>query len=174
MILYFGTGGIESASQTLVNEFYAVYADNGVIRSKYTGTCTSGICEKFYGGVVVTPTQVIFSRTVDAQIATNSCDDGSSVIQAYEVNASSTGAFVSDFSSSSSAAVMGSLFAASGAVYFATLNGDLTEIGSSTAPTAGYNTTNNVQQGTGTGQNGANNGVTTTSAFTLLGWRTVL
>jgi hypothetical protein len=174
MVLYFGTGGIESQDEALVNEFYAVYADTGAIRSKYTGTCTSGICEKFYGGVVVTPTQVILSRTVDAQVATNTCDDGSSVIQAYEVNAAGNGSFISDFSADQSSAVMGSLFAASCAVYFATLNGDLTEIGQSTSPTAGYDTTNATGQGTGTGQNGADNGALSGTAFTLLGWRTVL
>ncbi|MGH9887805.1 MAG: hypothetical protein ACREBE_19895, partial [bacterium] len=72
MVLLFGTGGLESVPATSANAFYAVYADTGAIRSKALGTCTLGACEKFYGGVVVTPQQVIFTKTLDPAIGTNS------------------------------------------------------------------------------------------------------
>src|SRR5262249_33161064 len=55
MVLFFGTGGIESVPATSANAFFAIYADTGDIRSRVLGTCNNGNCEKFYGGVVVTP-----------------------------------------------------------------------------------------------------------------------
>ena len=65
-VLFFGTGGLESYDPTQANEFYAVYADSGQIRTKLSGTCTAAGCEKFYGGVVVSPEQVFLTRAVDS------------------------------------------------------------------------------------------------------------
>jgi hypothetical protein len=137
--------------------------------------CTALGCEKFYGGTVVTPQQVIFTRTIDPSIGTNACDPGSSTVQAMELNADSTNGFVTDFSLAVNSAVMGALYGDAGAIYFATLSGDVARIGTPRAATAGGDTTAGVTQGMGVGDQGtAGQTVGTTSPFSLMGWRVVL
>jgi hypothetical protein len=175
MVLFFGTGGIENYSATSANAFYAIYADTGLIRSKVLGTCNNGTCEKFYGGVLVTPTQVIFTKTVDPTIGTSSCDDGSSTVAAVELNPASGTNFTSDFNLAVSSAVMGGLYGDAGAVYFATIAGDVARIGTPRVSVAGGDTTAGTQQGMGVGdQSSTGPTVGTTSGFTLMGWRVVL
>jgi Tfp pilus tip-associated adhesin PilY1 len=82
VVLFFGTGGLESHPVTAANEFYAVYADTGEVRSKLAGGCAGSMCEKFYGGAVVTTQQVIFTRTTDPAIGTTVCDTGSTTAPA--------------------------------------------------------------------------------------------
>src|SRR5262249_18205372 len=111
MVLFFGTGGLEAQAATAPNAFYAVYADTGQIRSKVLGTCNaSGVCEKFYGGTVVTAEQVIFTRTIDPAIGTSACDVGSTQVQALQLSAGANNNFVTDFTLAVSSAVMGSLY----------------------------------------------------------------
>ncbi len=57
VVLFFGTGGTDDTLDTAQNEFYAVYADIGAIRNKFTPV--AGV--KFFGGVSVLNAQVIFS-----------------------------------------------------------------------------------------------------------------
>src|SRR5262249_15032725 len=97
MVLMFGTGGMESVASSTANAFYAIYADTGLVRSKVAGNCTGGTCEKFYGGVVVTPTQAIFTKTVDPAIGTNTCDAGSSTLAGVDLNAGTGTNFTSNF-----------------------------------------------------------------------------
>jgi hypothetical protein len=175
MVLLFGTGGIESVASTTANAFFAVYADVGVVRSKVLGTCTAGVCEKFYGGVVVTPEQAIFTKTMDPTIGTNSCDDGSSTVAAVELNPGTGTNFTSSFNIGVSSAVMGGLYGDAGALYFATIAGDVARIGTPRAATAGGDTQAGHKQGMGTGdQSSTGAALGTTSGFTLMGWRVVL
>ncbi|HEY4242719.1 MAG TPA: FG-GAP-like repeat-containing protein [Kofleriaceae bacterium] len=175
MVLFFGTGGLENAPTNQQNAFYAVYADTGAIRSAFLGLCTAGECEKFYGGTVVTPEQVIFTRTTDPAIGTNACDSGSSVVEAMELNPAANGSFTVDFTLAVSSAVMGALYGDAGAIYFATLSGDVARIGTPRAATAGGDTASGTGQGMGVGDQGtAGQTVGTTSPFTLMGWRVVL
>ena len=176
MVLFFGTGGIENVAATAVNHFYAIYADTGAIRSKVVGTCNAaGACEKFYGGTVVTPEQVILTRTIDPAVGTSTCDPGSSKVQAFELDADASNNFVVDFTLSVSSAVMGGLYGDAGAIYFATLSGDVARIGTPRAPTAGGDTSAGQTQGQGPGDQGSpGQTVGTTSPFTLMGWRIVL
>lgn len=176
MVLFFGTGGVENFAATAVNHFYAVYADDGSIRSKIVGTCNAaGACEKFYGGTVVTPEQVILTRTIDPSVGTGSCDPGSSKVQAFELNADASNNFVVDFTLSVSSAVMGGLYGDAGAIYFATLSGDVARIGTPRAPNAGGDTASGQTQGQGPGDSGSpGQTVGTTAPFTLMGWRIVL
>lgn len=176
MVLFFGTGGLENFSTSLVNEFYAVYADTGAIRSKITGACTASGCEKFYGGTVVTPQQVILTRTIDPAIGTSSCDPGSAKIQALELNKDASNNFVTDFTLAVSSAVMGALYGDAGAIYFATLSGDVARIGTPRAANAGDDTTAGHVQGMGVGDQGTGSNATvgTISPFSLMGWRVVL
>jgi type IV pilus assembly protein PilY1 len=174
MILYFGTGGLSSVSATLQNAFYAIYADTGAVRSTYMGACASGTCEKFYGGVVITSSQVLVTRTIDPAVATNTCDVGSTTVVGYELNASGSGsAFISDFSQSIGGAVQGSLYGDAGALYFADMSGNVSRVGTPRATFAGDDSTGGHLQGTGQSENGAST-ATSSSAFTLLGWRSVL
>jgi type IV pilus assembly protein PilY1 len=175
MVLLFGTGGLESVPATSANAFYAVYADTGAIRSKALGTCTLGVCEKFYGGVVVTPQQVIFTKTVDPAIGTNSCDSGSSTVSGVQLTAGTGTNFTTDFNLGVNSAVMGSLFGDAGAIYFATISGDVARIGTPRSSSAGGDTSAGVKQGMGAGDTASGGaGVGMTSPFTLMGWRVVL
>jgi hypothetical protein len=175
MVLLFGTGGIESVPASSANAFFAIYADTGAVRSRSLGACSNGVCEKFYGGVVVTPQQVIFSKTVDPQIGTSACDSGSSTISGVDLNAGTGTNFTSSFGLAVNSAVMGGLFGDAGALYFATLSGDVARIGTPRTSTAGGDTLAGQQQGMGVGDQ-ATGGQTvgTTSGFTLMGWRAVL
>jgi hypothetical protein len=178
IVLYFGTGGLEVVATTLANAFYAIYADNGALRSQYTGTCGSSGCEKFYGGVVVSPTQVLFTRSIDpvsgvTDPVTGCADDGSSTVQAFDSNKGTSTAFVSDFTQAVSSAVTGALYGDAGAIYFATISGEVWRIGTPRAANAGDDSAAGHTQGTGTGQNGVGT-AGTSAALTLLGWRVAL
>jgi type IV pilus assembly protein PilY1 len=174
MVLFFGTGGLESWPATKQNAFYAIYADTGAIRSKLAGTCSGGSCEKFYGGVVVTPEQVILTRTVDPKVATGTCDLGSSNVEAMDLNPDAGGSFVLDFNVAVASAVMGGLYGDRGAVYFADVNGDVNRIGTPLAQNAGDDSAHGYNAGSGSGAVGSGSSATgSTSAFTLMGWRQV-
>ncbi len=171
MVLFFGTGGTEGLSPTLVNEFYAVYAQDGTIRNKLTGTCAAGRCEKFYGGVVVTPDTVIVQRSVDPIIGGGVCDFGSSSVQAYGLNAPYTQVFdISSIDGQPIHAVSGPLYGDAGALYFATVSGEIKRIGAPRATVAGADTAAGHTPG-----QGASEAATSASApFTMIGWRVVL
>ncbi len=177
VVLFFGTGGLESHTTTTPNEFYAIYANTGAIRSKLTGTCTDGKCEKFYGGVVVTSEQVIFSRTTDPAVGPTSCDVGGTTLQAMELDAATNGTFVEDFSQVLAAAVMGAVYGDAGAIYFATLSGTISRIGTPRAAVAGGDSAAPPGSIPRFGQGSENIGgaatIGTTEALTLLGWRQV-
>ncbi|HTJ44571.1 MAG TPA: FG-GAP-like repeat-containing protein [Kofleriaceae bacterium] len=176
MVLFFGTGGLASWPATKQNQFYAVFADTGAIRSKITGACSGGSCEKFYGGVVVTPSQVLLTRTIDPKIATGTCDLGSSNVEALKLDADASNNFVVDFNVAVASAVMGGLYGDRGAVYFADLNGDVNRIGTPLAANAGDDSAHGYNPGNGSGTgSGTGSGIVTgtTSAFTLMGWRQV-
>jgi hypothetical protein len=176
MILFFGTGGIETVAQSAQNAFYAVYADTGEIRSKVLGDCVAGVCEKFYGGTLVTPEQVILTRTIDPAVGTNSCDPGSAKIQALQLNDDALNEFVIDFTLAISSAVMGAMYGDAGAIFFATLSGDIARIGTPRAAIAGGDTATGTGQGMGAGDTptAGNAQVGMTSPFTLVGWRVIL
>lgn len=173
MVLFFGTGGLEDYPVGSVNEFYAVYADTGAVRSKITGTCTSGRCEKFYGGVVVTPQQVFLTRSIDAQIGTATCDTGTSTVQAMELSANSQGAFVEDFRLALASAMVGALYGDAGAVYFATMAGDVSRVGTPRASSAGGDSAAGTSTNMGA-TDSASSSTGTTTPLTLLGWREVM
>ena len=170
IVLFFGTGGLESQAPSLVNEFYAVYAKDGRVRNKLTGTCASSRCEKFYNGVVVTPTAVIVQRSVDPVIGGGSCDFGSSKVQSYGLN----DPFAQQFDLSSSGgvpyrAVTGPIYGDAGALYFATVAGTIERIGAPRSATAGGDSTTGAIHANGTSETTFVN-----APFTLLGWRTLL
>ena len=72
------------------------------------------------------------------------------------------------------AAVMGAIYGDRGAIYFATLAGDVARIGTPAAANAGDDTAAGYNPGTGSGSgSGTGSGVGSTAAFTLLGWRQV-
>jgi hypothetical protein len=157
-VLFFGTGGLESHPVAERNEFYGVYADSGAIRSKVAGACVSGVCEKFYGGVVVTTEQVITTRTLDPQIGTAVCDPAE------------------DFNVVINSAVMGALYGDADAVYFATLGGDVSRVGSPRASSAGGDSDNPAGvPRTGPPEGSGTEGVLGfLDPVIFLGWRQVL
>jgi hypothetical protein len=168
MILYFGTGGDEQFDVTKQNAFYAVYADDGTVRSKMLGTCVSNRCDKFYGGVVVTSEQVFMTRAKDPPVGTTTCDFGTSELVALGVNDSS-GGFVTQFTKALSSTTQSSLFGDAGALYLAGLSGDIVRIGTPRAANAGGDTDAGNAPG---GSDGAGAGANLASdPVTLLGWR---
>jgi hypothetical protein len=168
IVLFFGTGGLDSYDPTKVNEFYAVYARNGVIRNKVTGTCVSNRCEKFYGGVVVTPDSVIVQRSIDPEIG-GTCSFGTSSVQAYSLNAPYGQVFdLDEIDGNPIAASRGPLYGDGGALYFATISGEIKRVGAPRAATAGADSAAGLGQGNGTPE------TTTSSGMVLLGWRNVL
>jgi hypothetical protein len=169
MVLFFGTGGLDSYDPTRVNEFYAVYAKSGAIRNKLTGTCTNGRCEKFYGGVVVTPESVIVQRTIDPVIGAGTCDFGTSRIQSYALNAPYARQFdVDQIGGAPIRAATGPLYGDAGALYFATVSGEIKRLGAPRAQVAGADTAAGLGQGNATPE------TTTSSGMVLMGWRVVL
>ena len=170
LALFFGTGGLESHPSNTSNEFYAIYADDGSIRSKETGTCTNGRCEKFYGGVILTRDQVIFTRTTDPAIGAGTCDRGSSQIQGMDLQPAANGDFDEVFTKQIASAVMGALYGDAGALYFANLAGQSVRIGTPRAAQAGGDSANPSQVPllADTGGTGG-----TTAALSVLGWRQV-
>ena len=142
LVLFFGTGGLESHPVGSTNHFYGVHADDGTIRSKIVGACTGGRCEKFYGGIVVTKDTVMFTRTVDPAVGTGTCSVGTTVVQSVSLQAGVLDAFVAGFTRAVSSAIMGGLYGDAGALYFATLDGTVSRIGTPRAAEAGGDTAN--------------------------------
>lgn len=169
LVLFFGTGGMESFDDTLQNEFYAVYAKNGVIRHKVTGSCTAGLCEKFYGGVVLAADDVIMQRSTDPVIGGSSCDFGKSSVQSLNANTFATVFNLTSVDGLPIAASTGPLYGDAGALYFATVSGEIKRIGSPRATSAGQDTTSGAIHAMSTGSVGGG-----ANPLTLLGWRVVL
>jgi hypothetical protein len=172
MILFFGTGGLESVPASAINELYAVRLKDGTIRNKVTGTCPApGRCEKFYGGVVINPDTVIVTRSVDPDVGNpNACEYGSSRVQFLDANTFAQTQLISAIAGSSIAATAGPLFGDAGALYFATVSGEIKRIGEPRAATAGADSASGqMQQSTGDTEEGAVAG-----PMALIGWRVVL
>lgn len=149
--LFFGTGGVENFDPSKPNHFYAVHADTGLVRGcsaipaapaegriigSCTGTAPNQVCEKFYGGVVVTTSNIIVTSSVDPAIGTGTCEIGTSDIR---------GLATADFAVNFSQAITGgssvsSLYGAGDALYFATLSGDIVRLGTPRATNAGDDT----------------------------------
>ncbi len=169
--LFFGTGGIESFDPSLNNDFYAVYSDTGEVRGcaagapehgRIQGVCTAGVCEKFYGGVVVTKDNVIVTRATDPPVGTGVCEFGTSEVTGFAI-----ADFNVAFSVSTNSATVSSLYGAGDAIYFATLSGDIVKIGTARAPNAGDDTAN----GGGGGQAEPGGGGGSGGGMGILGWR---
>lgn len=126
MTIFFGTGGIESYDTTQANAFYGVYADDGSIRDKIDGACagTGGACEKFYGGIVVTPTQVLVTRAYDPPVATSGCDLGSAELVGLDL-----ADLDQQFVVASGSSIMSALFGDGGGIYATTLEGSVIRVG---------------------------------------------
>jgi hypothetical protein len=131
---FFGTGGTETMDPTKPNAFYGIYVDTGEIRDSIMGTCngTTLLCEKFYGGVVVTADQVLITRATDPPIATSSCDDGSAEIIGLDIADLSQ-----EFSVLSGSSIISALFGDNGAMYAASLSGEVIRVGTPTVTDAG-------------------------------------
>jgi hypothetical protein len=137
MTLFLGTGGIESYDVTKQNAFYAVYLDTGEIRDSTLGSCSPSthMCEKFYGGAVVSDTQVLVTRSVDPPIATSGCNLGSASIVGFGLSSLS-----SQFVVATTSSIVSSLFGANGALYSTTLQGKAVRIGTPTSSDGGSET----------------------------------
>ena len=169
VVLFFGTGGIETFNPALQNEFYAVYAKNGVIRNKVTGTCSGGECQKYYGGVVVTPTNIYMVTSSDPVISSGTCNLGSSSLNAFDLNTLASTFSVSQINGQAISSSAGPLYGADGALYFATVAGNVERVGTPTAATAGAASAAGTLNGMGSATVSDANG-----PFTLVGWRVVL
>ncbi len=166
--LFFGTGGSEDYDPSLQNAFFAVYADTGEVRGcaegapergVIEGRCVAGVCEKFYGGVVVTTDQVIVTRSIDPPIGTGTCEFGES-----EVTGLNLASLDEEFSVATASATVSSLYGDAGAVYFSTIAGEIVRIGSPGAANAG--------EGSASGSSSTTESAPRT-ALGVLGWRVI-
>ena len=123
-VLFFGTGGLARFDPSKKNAFYAVYADDGEIRDVQDGECTDEGCEKFYGGVVVSRSQVFVTRSVDPPPGTGLCEDGGSVVEAFDLNTLTSG-----FRVALDGRSVSPLFGEGGALYATTESGEVTRVG---------------------------------------------
>ncbi len=164
VVLFFGTGGLESYDPAQRNEFYAIYADNGAVRNKLVGDCTGGRCEKFYGGVVVSTDQVLLTRAMDPPIGTDTCEMGSSEVTGVDLDDLSL-----ELAVTTGSATVSALFGHGGAVYFTTLAGDLVRVGTPIASEAGGESGGDDDDG-----DGGDDDQSTSRALGILGWRQVL
>jgi hypothetical protein len=171
LALFFGTGGDEQFDVTKQNAFYAIYADSGAVRSKLLGSCLAGRCDKFYGGVVVTSEQVFMTRAKDPPVGTLSCDFGNSALVALRVN-DANGSFTTDFTTALSSTTQSGLFGDAGALYLATLSGDIVRVGTPRATSAGGDSNAGNAPG---GADGAGAGTNITGdPVSFLGWRQMI
>jgi hypothetical protein len=168
MVLFFGTGGLESFDPSLPNEFYAIYADTGEVRTKFVGTCTGtpGNCQKFYGGTVVTESQVIVTISSDP-INGASCDLGESETKVFSLDDVLTDGNFDEQASSglNGSAAVSPVFGADNAIYLATLDGSIVRLGTPTQTAPG----GVPPQGVGTGD-----GYIKGDILAVSGWRQVL
>ncbi len=175
LVLFFGTGGIESYDPRLNNDFYAIYADTGEVRGcregesergRIRGTCTAGVCEKFYGGVVLTQSDVVITRATDPPVGTGTCEFGSSKVSGFTI-----ADLKESFSVVTHSATVSSLFGDAGAVYFATLAGEIVRIGTPRAADAGGDSRSGAGGGQAGGSSGGGGGGSATDPLQVLGWR---
>ena len=152
--IYLGTGGFESFDPSKQNAFIEIDSANGAVRNVIAGTCSAGRCDKFYGGIVVTPSQVFLTRARDAVAGTGTCDRGSAQIASVDLNFANI-TVVASFTSSIQSAVFGS----SDGIYATDLGGEVIRVHA---------------QNIGGGGGGNGNG-TTTGAISLKrrNWRQV-
>ena len=120
---------------------------------------------------MVTTEQVMFTSTVDPEVGTGVCDPGASNVRGFRLNADAEGDFVADFDTSIGSSVMGAMYGDAGAVYFATLAGDVVRIGTPRSPEAGGDSAAGAGGGMGEGDGGT--GGTVGSAMSIMGWRQV-
>ncbi len=173
--LFFGTGGSEDIDPSKFNIFYAIYADTGGVRGCETGSgqgdssqglfygqCTAGSCEKFYGGVVVSTAQVIITQSTDPPIGTGTCEFGSSKVIAFNLTT-----LEEEFSATTASATVSSLYGDGGAIYFATLAGDIVRLGTPRAENAGDDSVSGIGNGTSDSDSSSSDD----GALRLLGWK---
>ncbi len=172
VVLFFGTGGSEDADPSQQNAFFAVYADSGEVRGcaegeaergLIKGECEARVCEKFYGGVVVTSDQVLITKSFDPPIGTGTCEFGSSEVASFDLST-----LKERFSTATKGATVSSLYGDGGAIYFATLAGEVVRIGKPRAQNAGDDTAN------GTGGGNAESGEPfdpSNAPLNVVGWR---
>lgn len=174
IVLFFGTGGVETFDASKPNAFFAIYAKDGTLRSgsagRIDGTCVSGKCDKFYGGVVVSTDTVYLLRSKDAVVGSvGSCDYGTTALEAYGLTSLASAFTVDQIGGDAIAASAGPLYGDAGALYFATVTGEVKRVGQPRAATAG------ADSAAGTLSNlGSPEFVNGSSPFTLIGWRVVL
>jgi hypothetical protein len=181
--LFFGTGGIESYTPTKVNAFFSIYMDTGEVRGcpelepekgRILGDCQGSgdntVCEKFYGGVVVTNSQVIATRAIDPPVAEDSCSFGSSELVAFNLNQ-----LDEQFVVATNSSTVSSLYGVGGALYFTTLSGAVVRVGVAAGTSGGDDGGGGDDDGGGGGDDDIDidDELARTSPLTIGGWRQV-
>lgn len=165
VVLFFGTGGDETFDPTLQNNHFAIYADNGEVREAVFSsvqTCAPN-CTKFYGGPLVTETQVAIAFSVDGDPG-DPCDLGSSQIKVFSLdNASGT---PDAQSTVQTAASFSGLFGGQGAIYMTLADGRVVQFGT---PKQANPSAPDPGQGVGAGD-----GYVKGDIIAASGWRQVL
>ncbi len=178
--LFFGTGGLEQDDPRFPNAFYVLYADTGEVRDfvifDNSDEClinaNSNRCEKVYGGVVVTPRQVVFTTVLDPVFGASVCDGGPDFnagrtrIRSFLLDdLSGEGLFQEEFGS----AIRTPLSSSGNAIYMFTNQGQAVRLGNPKHREAGDESR---AGGSGFGKE-EDSTVGTTEPMRLLGWRQI-
>ncbi len=161
-MLYFGTGGTDATLDTVQNQFFAVYADNGTIRDSYT----PAVGVKFFGGVSLNNSgQLIFSQ--GSNLSGNGlCSSSSGKVVALDANS-----FTSQFTFDTSSRITAPVYAAAGMAYTVTLKGELK---ASSYVATGSSSGGSPPSGGGSPPPGSSTGSTSSNKSMLVtGWRQV-
>jgi outer membrane protein assembly factor BamB len=161
LVLFFGTGGTDDTPNDVQNAFYAVYADDGTIRS--TLSPAAGV--KFYGGVVYNAGQLIFTEGQDLS-GLGLCSPTAGKVVVVDANT-----FAVQFEIPTSSKIVAPVFAAQGKVYTVTLKGEVVTTQSSTPPAGGTGGTGGSGGGPGAPPGAPGGGGSAREALVVLGWR---
>lgn len=138
--IFFGTGGREDYDPTLRNAMFAVDSVLGVARDAIAGECRPSLfgggsehCEKFYNGITVSSSELIFTVSTDSQ---GECDLGSSRLVISPLNRICSLLLIGSGSTDQcqkvvnlSATVVSTVFGYGAGVVFGTSNGEVAVVG---------------------------------------------
>ncbi|ACY12856.1 PilC/PilY family type IV pilus protein [Haliangium ochraceum] len=182
VVLFFGTGGIEdepALSTSPRNKFYALFAapaslgNDAELIDSFDAVCELGSCEKFYGGVIVSSDQVIYSRVLEPVPGNVDCETGRTVVEARNITGTLDSSLFDSgvsFSETIDGVATGPLSGHGNAIYILDARGRATVVGDPRAGEAGGDTAN----GTGNGLGGdARSAALINAPMRILGWRQV-
>ena len=114
---------------------------------------------------MVSSEQVIITQSTDPPVGTGTCEFGSSKVIGLNLST-----LEEEFSATTSSATVSSLYGDGGAIYFATLAGDIVRLGTPRAENAGDDSVSGAGNGTAD-SNSHDSSTSDDGALRVLGWK---